>query len=285
MIPPPAATAATARPSAPRLLDPGPRPAFPGPVAMVSDIRQARAALKRMPMPEGRQRPQPEAHLAGPPRRAQPAARGYYKYGPVFGMRILHDREVFMIGPEANHFVLVSGRENFVWRHGRFGDLITLLGDGLLTTDGDYHDTSRAIMMPAFHRERVARAAETMSAEAERGDRRARRRRGDRRLPLDPGPGDADRDAGAVRLRPGLGPGDTRRRPSSSAASPSTARSSSCRCMVGPGTAVRAAEAAPGPSSSGWSEPRSGARRQARATTGATSSARCSAPPTTRAAR
>ena len=67
-------------------------------------------------------------------------------------MRILYDRQVFMIGPEANHFVLVSGRDNFVWRHGRFGDLMTLLGDGLLTTDGDYHDTSRAIMMPAFHR-------------------------------------------------------------------------------------------------------------------------------------
>ena len=40
------------------------------------------------------------------------------------GPNELHDRSVFMIGPEANHFVLVSGRENFVWRHGRFGDLI-----------------------------------------------------------------------------------------------------------------------------------------------------------------
>jgi cytochrome P450 len=72
-----------------------------------------------------------------------------------------------MIGPEANHFMLVSGRENFVWRHGRFGDLITLLGDGLLTTDGDYHDTSRAIMMPSFHRDRVAASVATMVSEAE----------------------------------------------------------------------------------------------------------------------
>ena len=42
---------------------------------------------------------------------------------------------------------------------GRLGDLFSLIGDGLLTTDGDYHDTSRAIMMPAFHRERVVSAA------------------------------------------------------------------------------------------------------------------------------
>lgn len=91
----------------------------------------------------------------------------YHRYGPVFGMRILHDRQVFLIGPQANHFVLVSGRENFVWRYGRMGDLITLIGDGLLTTDGDYHDTSRAIMMPSFHKDRVREATATMAAEAE----------------------------------------------------------------------------------------------------------------------
>jgi cytochrome P450 len=46
------------------------------------------------------------------------------------------------------------------------GDLLTLIGDGLLTTDGDYHDASRAIMMPAFHRDRIAAAAATMRDEA-----------------------------------------------------------------------------------------------------------------------
>ena len=149
------------------LRGPGPRPPFPGPLGMVTEIRSARAAMKRMPMPKG------ENNLSL--RRTWRARHdvlnllldGYYKHGPIFGMRILHDRQAFMIGPEANHFVLVSGRENFVWRHGRFGDLITLLGDGLLTTDGDYHDASRAIMMPAFHRDRVATAAETMASEAE----------------------------------------------------------------------------------------------------------------------
>ena len=36
-------------------------------------------------------------------------------------------------------------RENFHWRESSFGDLIPLLGDGLLTIDDDYHDRARAI--------------------------------------------------------------------------------------------------------------------------------------------
>lgn len=81
-------------------------------------------------------------------------------------MRILFGFNVFMIGPEANHFMLVSGRDNFGWRRGSLGYLIPLIGDGLLTTDGAYHDASREIIMPAFHRERVAAAALSMTEEA-----------------------------------------------------------------------------------------------------------------------
>ncbi len=133
----------------------------------MADIRRSRAALR------GRQLPPGDNNLSL--RRTWRARHdvlnllreAYYRHGSIFGMRILHDPQVFMIGPEANHFMLVSGRENFVWRHGHMGDLITLIGDGLLTTDGDYHDTSRAIIMPAFHRDRVSAATELMVAEAE----------------------------------------------------------------------------------------------------------------------
>ena len=48
-----------------------------------------------------------------------------------------------------------------------FGDLIPLLGDGLLTIDGAYHDRARRIMMPAFHREQIEASIEAMVAEAE----------------------------------------------------------------------------------------------------------------------
>jgi cytochrome P450 len=91
----------------------------------------------------------------------------YERYGPIFSLRLLHTRVVFMLGPEANHFVTVAHPENFHWRESSFGDLIPLLGDGLLTIDEDYHDRARAIMMPAFHREQLNAAVEAMQAEAE----------------------------------------------------------------------------------------------------------------------
>ena len=92
----------------------------------------------------------------------------YERRGPVFSLRILHVNNVFLLGPEANHFVLVSGADHFTWRDGAFGDLVPLLGDGLLTTDGDYHRRSRRIMLPAFHRERIAGYRAVMEEEAGR---------------------------------------------------------------------------------------------------------------------
>jgi cytochrome P450 len=92
----------------------------------------------------------------------------YERYGPIFSLRLLHSRAVFMLGPEANHYVTVAHPENFHWRESSFGDLIPLLGDGLLTIDDDYHDRARAIMMPAFHREQVAAATKAMAVETDR---------------------------------------------------------------------------------------------------------------------
>jgi len=93
--------------------------------------------------------------------------RLYEEYGPVFSMRLMYLPVVFAIGPEANHFITVSGASNFRWRDGGMGDLIPLLGDGLLTTDGDYHRRARRIMLPAFHRDQIAAAQDVMSEEAE----------------------------------------------------------------------------------------------------------------------
>jgi cytochrome P450 len=93
----------------------------------------------------------------------------YERYGPVFTVRALHRPLVVLIGPEANHFVTVSGAENFSWRKGMFGEyLAPLIGDGLITTDGEYHDRARLIMMPAFHRRRLDAAVAVMLEEAGR---------------------------------------------------------------------------------------------------------------------
>jgi cytochrome P450 len=91
----------------------------------------------------------------------------YEEHGPIFSMRLLHTRVVFMLGPAANHFITVAHPENFHWREGSFGDLIPLLGDGLLTIDDDYHDRARAIMMPAFHREQLVSMIDAMATEVE----------------------------------------------------------------------------------------------------------------------
>lgn len=92
----------------------------------------------------------------------------YRRFGSVFSMRILHASGVFMLGPEANHYITVSHAENFRWRDGSMGDLMPLLGDGMLTIDGDYHRRARRIVLPAFHRDRLLAAVGTMTAETER---------------------------------------------------------------------------------------------------------------------
>src|SRR5918999_1499117 len=89
------------------------------------------------------------------------------RHGPVFTIRLLYAPVVFALGPEANHHMTVSHASNFRWRDGGMGDLIPLLGDGLLTTDGEYHRRARRIMLPAFHREQLAASTSIMEEEAE----------------------------------------------------------------------------------------------------------------------
>ncbi|MEA2126770.1 MAG: hypothetical protein QOI80_3552 [Solirubrobacteraceae bacterium] len=91
----------------------------------------------------------------------------YERHGPIFTLRILSSKQVFMIGPEANHHILVSHMNDFQWREGGFGQLIPLLGDGMLTIDGEFHRRSRRIMLPSFHKESIAAMTETMEAEAD----------------------------------------------------------------------------------------------------------------------
>jgi cytochrome P450 len=92
----------------------------------------------------------------------------YGRHGPIFTLRLFHSNVVFMLGPEANHHILVSNAANFTWRDGHFRDLIGLMGDGLLTIDGDFHRQSRRIMLPVFHRDHVAASLEAIAQETER---------------------------------------------------------------------------------------------------------------------
>ncbi len=145
----------------------GPPPVRPyNPFAiMVRDVRAERA--NTVPYPPG----ETSFDLARMRRFAEEPLglllESYERFGPVFTLRILHSNVVFMLGPAANHYMTVSHASNFIWRESHFRDLIGLLGDGLLTTDGDYHRRSRQIMLPAFHRERIAASIDVMIEETE----------------------------------------------------------------------------------------------------------------------
>ena len=144
----------------------GPQPVSTNPVTRLrADWRAERAAT--VPFPHG------ETNFSM--RRTRRALKdplhllleGYDRYGPVFTMRLFHGRVVFMLGPAANHHMLVSHAQDFSWREGHMGDLIPLLGDGLLTIDGEFHRRSRKIMLPAFHHERIAALTDLMVEEVD----------------------------------------------------------------------------------------------------------------------
>jgi cytochrome P450 len=132
---------------------------------MLEDLREERRAS--VPFPPG------DTHFSMRRTRAfadEPLSvllDAYERYGPIFTTRLLHSNVVWMLGPAANHHLLVSHASNFEWRESQFRDLIGLMGDGLLTIDGDFHRRSRMIMLPAFHREHIAASVETVLDETD----------------------------------------------------------------------------------------------------------------------
>jgi cytochrome P450 len=69
--------------------------------------------------------------------------------------------------PEHIRDVLVTHQKQF--RRGRGLERTTiLLGQGLLTSEGDFHLRQRRMMQPAFHRQRIAGHAQTMADYADR---------------------------------------------------------------------------------------------------------------------
>ncbi|MGH2926240.1 MAG: cytochrome P450 [Solirubrobacterales bacterium] len=152
-----------------------PRPPTTNPLARIrGDLGIEWRAARRGPLPPGSKLP---SIVLTERMRRDPLSvllTAYEEHGPIFAIRIFHAINVFMLGPEANRFILVTDREKFRWRDGSLGDLIPLIGDGLLTTDGEYHDRARQAMLPGFHSERISATATVMSEEAERAMERWR---------------------------------------------------------------------------------------------------------------
>jgi cytochrome P450 len=133
---------------------------------LLSDVREERAAEVPFPPGETRFSMTRTRRFASEP--LPMLLDAYERFGPIFTLRLFHSNVVFMLGPAANHYITVSHASNFLWREGHFRDLIGLMGDGLLTIDGEFHRRSRLIMLPAFHREHIAASVEVITEETDR---------------------------------------------------------------------------------------------------------------------
>src|SRR6266496_2689486 len=84
---------------------------------------------------------------------AQVTLERYRRHGPIFRTKTIDGIDlVYLVGPEANRFVLASNRLKFSHRMG-WGQLFGVIetyGDGMLTMDGPEHDQHRRMMNPAF---------------------------------------------------------------------------------------------------------------------------------------
>jgi cytochrome P450 len=88
-------------------------------------------------------------------------------HGDIAQLNIGRERVYLVSHPELVREVLVTNQRNF--RKGRALERARmLLGDGLLTSEGDMHRRQRRMIQPEFHRHQVARYAEAMVAIAAR---------------------------------------------------------------------------------------------------------------------
>jgi Cytochrome P450 len=93
------------------------------------------------------------------------------EFGDVSYMK-LNRENIFLVNhPDFIRDVLVTNHRNFT--KGRaFARTRMLLGEGLLTSEGDFHRRQRRMMQPAFHTQRIATFAAAMTKQAERMRRR-----------------------------------------------------------------------------------------------------------------
>ncbi len=84
------------------------------------------------------------------------------EYGDIFYYREGWTHVYFLNHPDLIEFVLVRNQQNFlkdrVVQNSRW-----FLGDGLLTSEGEYWKKQRRLAQPAFHRERIASYASVMT--------------------------------------------------------------------------------------------------------------------------
>jgi cytochrome P450 len=94
-------------------------------------------------------------------------ARWARQYGDIVSARFGPQRILFANHPDLVEEVLVHQNRKFI-KHYRLRQAKLTLGEGLLTSEGDFWRAQRKLAQPAFHRERVAAFGELMVAFTDR---------------------------------------------------------------------------------------------------------------------
>src|SRR5678810_857338 len=84
------------------------------------------------------------------------------EHGDIAHWRIGPQHIYLFSHPDLIRDVLVTNQKNFHKSRG-LERIKRLLGNGLLTSEGDFHLRQRRLAQPAFHRQRIAAYAATMS--------------------------------------------------------------------------------------------------------------------------
>ena len=93
----------------------------------------------------------------------------FAEYGDIYFVDEGGGSRLYVVGPpDLLHEMLVTRHADLQKRGGANDRLVSVLGDGLLTADGDAWKRSRKLMNPRFHRKAIAGYAKTMVDHVER---------------------------------------------------------------------------------------------------------------------
>jgi cytochrome P450 len=88
--------------------------------------------------------------------------RSVADHGDIVAMRFGPFRYWLLNDPEAIHHVLVDNNKNYT-KSRNYQGLKLVLGEGLVTSEGDFWRRQRRLAQPAFHKEKLAGFARTMA--------------------------------------------------------------------------------------------------------------------------
>jgi cytochrome P450 len=120
-----------------------------------------RGARSTQPMPDSYDPPGPRARFPGHMmlrflrRRLPLMVESAKKYGDIVLFRIGNERIYLFNHPDLIRDVLVTNQKNFT-KSRALVRAKRVLGEGLLTSEGEFHLRQRRLVQPAFHRDRVA---------------------------------------------------------------------------------------------------------------------------------